>query len=379
MKIVYIADSLIPSRTANSIHVMKMCHAYVSLGHQVTLVIPNRQHNLETGIEDIFTFYGLPSRFEIAKIPFCKRCFDLLYFGIILPFFAFRKNPTVVHTRSLGVAWGLTKLFKIPTIYELHNIPSKNKRQQALFKEVTSSKHLKALVVITTALAKRVEPLLDSNIQSVIAPDGVDETWLHSTISRTEARLELNLAHEHRSIAIYTGHLYKGRGIELIIELARHTKEYLFLVIGGRDSDIATYTKQCENLPNLRFLGFKPPAQMFLYLRSADVLLMPYANHVETVAGIDTSAIASPMKMFEYMSAERPILASTLPVLQEILKDKVNALLLPYEQPELWLAALNELKQNPGFASSIAQQARIDAKKYSWKNRAARLLENVQL
>ena len=41
MKIAYISKSFIPSRTANSIHVMKMCSALAENGHEVTLLAPN--------------------------------------------------------------------------------------------------------------------------------------------------------------------------------------------------------------------------------------------------------------------------------------------------------------------------------------------------
>ena len=38
MNILYISNSIIPSRTANSIHVMKMCQAFADNGHEVTLL-----------------------------------------------------------------------------------------------------------------------------------------------------------------------------------------------------------------------------------------------------------------------------------------------------------------------------------------------------
>ena len=41
MKIAYISKSVIPSRAANSIHVVKMCHALADNGHEVTLLAPN--------------------------------------------------------------------------------------------------------------------------------------------------------------------------------------------------------------------------------------------------------------------------------------------------------------------------------------------------
>jgi hypothetical protein len=51
MKIIYISKSIIPSRTANSINVMKMCQAFADNGHEVVLLAPNLKTKYEKGIE----------------------------------------------------------------------------------------------------------------------------------------------------------------------------------------------------------------------------------------------------------------------------------------------------------------------------------------
>ena len=55
MKILYISKSIIPSRTANSIHVMKMCQAFADNGHEVVLLAPNTKNRYEKGVEDVRT------------------------------------------------------------------------------------------------------------------------------------------------------------------------------------------------------------------------------------------------------------------------------------------------------------------------------------
>ena len=46
MKILYISNSIIPSRTANSIHVMKMCQAFADNGHEVILLAPDKKKKI---------------------------------------------------------------------------------------------------------------------------------------------------------------------------------------------------------------------------------------------------------------------------------------------------------------------------------------------
>ena len=70
MKIVYISRSIIPSRTANSINVMKMCNTFASLGHEVTLLAPWTKKLEEKGIDDIFEYYGVEKNFTLKTILF---------------------------------------------------------------------------------------------------------------------------------------------------------------------------------------------------------------------------------------------------------------------------------------------------------------------
>ncbi|HEC35059.1 MAG TPA: glycosyltransferase [Anaerolineae bacterium] len=377
MNICYIADSFVPSRTANSIHVMKMCQAYASLGHRVTLVLPNWYDGIEPGVEDVYAFYGVRPEFTIRKIPIPRWRSSTLYFGVFLPLVALLSRPTLVHTRSLSVAWGMTNLFRISTMFEIHHIPYQNQRQQAFFERVIDSRYLRALITITHALADHVRPLLRKEVRLIVAPDGVDAMWLQQPLSPADARAKLGLSNETRRIAVYTGNLYRGRGVELIIELARHLEDHLFLVVGGQEADVARYREQASELPNLRFVGFVPPAWVPSYLYAADVLLMPHGHTVEAVGGSDISTFTSPIKMFEYMAVGRPIVASTLPVLQEVLQDGINALLIPYDQPLRWVEALKRLQKDVQFASGLGRQVLLDVKQYTWENRAQRLLKQI--
>ena len=70
MKILYISKSSIPSRTANSIHVMKMCQAFADNGHEVVLLAPDIKNKVETGVNsnDPYNYYGVKKNFKIIKL-----------------------------------------------------------------------------------------------------------------------------------------------------------------------------------------------------------------------------------------------------------------------------------------------------------------------
>jgi glycosyltransferase involved in cell wall biosynthesis len=377
MRISYLADAIVPSRKANSIHVMKMCQAYSRLGHDVTLVLPDWRHNIEPGVTDIYKYYGLDQKFQIRKVPFHRFSpLKSVHRSLLMPMVAALGSSDLCHTRSISAAWGLTRLFAKRSILEIHAVPEEQSRLRNMFIDVVRNKNLALLVVLTHALEDHISPLLTDSTPITVAPDGVDSQWLESTVTRQEARRQLGLEKDVR-IATYTGHLYPGRGIELILELARLLPDHSFLIVGGRDQDRTAYQRKASSLSNVHFVGFKPPEEVLTYLQAADVLLMPYAPQVGVVRGGkggDTSSFMSPMKMFEYMAAGRPILASTSQVLQEVLKHEVNSLLLPFDEPLAWRDALKRLAYQPEFANMLAECARTEASQYTWEARARHVL-----
>ena len=64
--------------------------------------------------------------------------------------------------------------------------------------------------------------------------------------------------------------------------------------------------------------------------------------------------ITSPLKLFEYMAAGRPIVASDLPSIREVLRDGVNALLVPPGDPVAMAAAIARLLGDRALAARLA-------------------------
>jgi glycosyltransferase involved in cell wall biosynthesis len=233
------------------------------------------------------------------------------------------------------------------------------------------------VVVITEALARLMREHVPASVPLIVEPDAVEAAWVESELSQEDARRGLGLSEEHRSIVVYTGHLYAGRGIELVLEAARSLPRHLFMLAGGGDAYVESTRRLAADLDNVEVVGFVPPATVFAYLRAADVLIMPYGRSIAVSGGGDTAAFASPLKMFEYMAAGRPLLSSDLPVLREVLADGVNCRLLPPDEPTAWVAALTELTEKPETGMAWGERARSDAARYTWRARASRLVDRV--
>lgn len=373
MKICYIAAAVIPSRTANSVHVMKMCQAYARLGHEVSLMVPDETGDCEPGVDDVFGFYGVERNFTILRYR-PRRPFKA-WLSVILPFRAIRATRADwYHTRLKWTAWGLAVLGRKPTLLEVHEVPPPRSWRERFLRAASRSRRLKSVIAITAALKARLQPLVRPGTRIEVEPDGVDSACIERAPGRDEARARLGLEPMAGPLVVYTGHLYPGRGIEIVVELARRLPGHRFLVVGGRDKEVRTWRHATADIANLQFVGFVPPAEVFTWLRAADVLLMPYAHHVAHAGTGDTAAVCSPMKMFEYLASGRPVIASDLPVLQEILRPGENCLIAPYDDVGAWARALVRLAADPELAAKLSDSAHADAASYTWEARAARLV-----
>ena len=73
MRIAYLSSAWIPSRTANSIHVMKMCQALARAGHEVVLFAPDNAKTGAPNEPDPFDYYGIERIFHIEYLPWRGR------------------------------------------------------------------------------------------------------------------------------------------------------------------------------------------------------------------------------------------------------------------------------------------------------------------
>ncbi|MDT8441702.1 MAG: glycosyltransferase family 4 protein [Desulfuromonadales bacterium] len=357
---------------------MKMCSAYTCDGHDVSAFVSSGDVE-NPSRDEICSYYSISSD---VKIKIFKKSsshyFNKVVHRFIMPMNAGARRPDFVHTRNLTTAWGCARYFRLPVIYEAHDAPDRDPKILRLFSKVIASKALLGLVTITEALADHLQQFVPGNLPVLIAPDGVDQCALASSQDKEISRRHLDLGLETRRIAVYTGHLYPGRGIELIMEIAPRLHDYLFLLVGGTEQDLARWRSQTSALDNVRFPGFCAPSEVCHYQRAADVLLMPYADRVAVAGGGgNTAPFASPLKMFEYMAAGQPILSSQLPVLREIIEHDRNALMLPYDDAEAWVGALRQLSSDPVLGNRLGSQARLDVERYTWESRARNLIDFV--
>ena len=374
MKIAYCASSTLPSRSANSIHVMKMSQAFSLNGCEVHLVVPNKVSQIEREKEQLYAYYGVKQCFFIKYLPWLPLKGKTLIFGLLAGRYAKKLNCNLFYSRDIIATYFATEQ-GLPVVFESH-FPITNSGHKIIFfwllSNILNKKNFQYLVVITHSLKSWY--LNNYNISPeriVVAPDGADlpqNMEIESSELFPKQRLE-------RFRVGYCGHLYPGKGMEIISKLIEMCPDIEFHIVGGLENDIRYWQEQLKGYENVNFHGYKPHSEMFQIMQQMDVLIAPNLRSVILSDQNDIGEWTSPLKIFEYMSAYKPIIASDIPVLKEVLDHERNALLCDPDNLSSWKLALYHLRDNPILSQKLAQNAYQDLKdQYNWKARAEKIL-----
>ena len=373
MHIAYLSHALIPSRSANSVNIMKMCAAFRRNGHDVTLLIPDRPGR-DTSVVDNFSYYGVENSFAIQRLPWGAYVGRSYVYAVRSALSLKERKIDLVYTRFLSGAVAAVHLTDKKVVFEAH-APADDQGllgRRLLSASATRSSFTRT-IVISDALRDRYAsdvPRLKSRV--VVAHDAADR------VGHDVAPIAIDRK-PGEIIVGYAGQLYRGKGMELIARIAPMCPWAQFHVVGGSSADVEQWRQQVAHVHNLHLHGFVPPAQVPRYLSGFDILLAPYQRTVSVYgAAGDVAKWMSPLKLFEYMAAGKPIVCSDLSVLKEIMRHEYNSLLCHPDDPQAWTRALTRLRDEPALCSALAGNAACDFEaNYTWTARAERVLAGL--
>jgi glycosyltransferase involved in cell wall biosynthesis len=370
-RVFYVGSPELFSRGASAIHIMKMCQAMARLGVTTTLLIPTyRSHG------EIYQYYGVQSGFRIVSFPyFANSSLRNITHGVAAAVYAGGRKGEfdLAVTRNIVFASIAANFYGIPTVYDAHHPLVTGAR--VLFNSFKRSRNLVRFTVNSRGLG---DIYLKAGLppeKLVVAHNGVDLEGYKSLPDKAKARADLGLPAD-RKIVCYSGNIYEGRGVEYLIEIAPSMNSVKFLVVGGLEEDV----KRCRSLANergaenIKFTSYVSHHMVPLYLAASDLLVMPYTSRMTIRGGTPAQDFTSPIKLFEYMASGRPIVATSIPSVSEILEDGVNAVLVPPDSADELERGINRALEDPALAERISRRAAEDVRRYTWEERAKKLL-----
>lgn len=149
----------------------------------------------------------------------------------------------------------------------------------------------------------------------------------------------------------------------LLDAVARERPDWTLVLVGPARDAAEHALRRLTQLPNVRWLGAKAYEELPRFVAAFDVALIPYVANAYTRS-------CFPLKVYEYLAAGKPVVASGLPELAGMEPDVVLA-----ARPAEFVAAV-EAALERGQQSDRARRMELAAAN-TWERRAGRLLELV--
>lgn len=353
MRILYISSATFPSEKSHSLSIMRVCQSFHDAGHDVTLVGLVNNRVLADG--DPVEYFGLRGGFSFIGLKINKffkiRIFRAVLFDGFLLAWKIRKiikevRPDIIYSRLTVGELALVPS-ETPLIYEMHSLGPLGKHfiQKWVFLLLASIKNMRRIIVTTDYLMNKLQERFPK-IQIVCArlsadlPAALDENDL------LRFRRQELMGSEFRYHVGYTGYLDTVglRGTDIIIKSAKKLPNVAFHIVGG-ESNVVEYWKsyaRAHNQNNNVFLyGHRNPSQMPFFLNCFDIVLAPLQYRINRRAPVGLNM--SPLKLPQYLSYGKAIVASDIPAHRECLTTNKTALLVPHDNVGEWVLAIKVL------------------------------------
>lgn len=344
MNILYIVNIRIPTEKAHGWQIAKTCEMLASRGFAVELVVPKRENHIT---DDIYTYYGIRNNFSVRVVRSFSCCIGLwggmLWYVLSRAFFFLKAcvlpvmKEAVIITRDPEISF-IMSLRGYNVVYHAHKVPKKRWRvlYALLLRKVS---HIMCNSHGTAEAHKEL-----GLKQTTVIPNAVDVENFICTHDTNSLRKNLGLD-DNAVLAMYAGHLYEWKGVDTVVGaasfLTAQNPHVRIVCVGGTSQDVAKYQKivQEKKLTNITFIPHVPHEKISDYMCAADVLLLP-----NTTISEESIRFTSPIKLFEYLATGKPIVASDLPSIREILPEDVG-MYIPADDARALAGAIATLSQ----------------------------------
>lgn len=385
-RLTIVANARIPGEKAHAIQIVQMAAAFGEVFTDVRVVFPRRANTAAMqSVTDPFDYYDVPRAFGLVGLPcidavkrvtidwpFLNRFpFPLLAHLLQLWSFAFsaflfvaRLPGGVVYSRDLFVLTVLALASRRRDrrfIFEVHTLPRSGPARRL---HLWSARRADAIVAISDHLHDWYRDRGFDPARLLVARDGVNLKTFLDLPDRAQARARLGISPQAR-VAAYTGHFYRWKGADTLAAAAGLLPApWQVHLVGGIGGDFERLAGLADG-ERLHVHPHRPQREAIQYAAAADVVVLPNSGESEISADY-----TSPLKLFEYMASGRPLVASDLPSIREVVRPDEHALLAPPDDPEALATAIQRLAADPELAERLAANAREYVEDFTWPVRA---------
>jgi glycosyltransferase involved in cell wall biosynthesis len=362
-----------PSEKAASLFVAKNAEAFSSHGINIELVIPKRLSTTDT---DPYLFYNLENKFtvkylpvvDLFMLPFVRKIasyiVNITFSAALLFYFTNTENNSIIYSNE-PLPLLAASLVKRNVFYEMHDFPEKNFWLYTLL-----FKRVKGVVIHNKWKRDQVIDRWPSCKDKILVEQNAVEVNDYAIpVTKLEARKKLSLP-EAAKIIIYTGHLYGWKGVDTLAEAVKSLPSFRVYFVGGTEKDTEFFKAKYAKYENVKVMGYRRHSEIPTWQKAADILVLPNSSK-ENISKYYTS----PMKLYEYLASGRPIIASRLPSIEEIVSEETVAFFKADDSKDL-SDKIEEVYSQVSFHDP-EQQLRL-ARQHSWLSRSKRILSFME-
>jgi len=371
VKIYYVVNARLPTEKAHGIQIAKMCEALMRHGAALELVVPRRR----TAPGDIREFYDLDVVIPLRRLPVID-CYEWGAIGFWIGSLSFMcaysvffflgrlcgRGGAAVYTTDIDQFSFLPISFLgLPYVVELHDAKPWSLRFRLLLRRAAG------IVVINEIIRREIAATFGMDASAIaVHPNGIDVTHFRAR-DRVGARAALGMPRDG-AIALYAGKCYPWKGLDALAQAAASSPAVYFYLVGGTRDEFAAAAGVGEIPANFVAVGHQSYRDMPEWLAAADVLI------VTGTRGNDYSyRHTSPMKLFEYMAAGRPIVAPDTPAIRQIVSAE-EAFFYRADDGRDLAEKIAHVLAHPDEAAAKAAAAAAAVRRFSWSRRADEIL-----
>ncbi|MEM9773152.1 MAG: glycosyltransferase [Chloroflexota bacterium] len=386
MKILMIAPQPFFEPRGTPISVYQRVNALSKLGHEVDLVTYHIGESPSIKNVNIHRTVRVPFINQIKIGPsWIKPILDILVFFKAF-FMLIGRRYDVIHTHEEAAFFGyfLSPLFQVPHLYDMH---SSLPRQLETFgvgnfwplKQIFSwledavIKSCEAVITIDSELASRVKAINPNanhmNIENTAVGFNASGAKEKRLITADEIKDKYDL--HNRMSVIYTGTFENYQGLDLVVRSVANVKDkhphVKYVMVGGKPHQVQVLQDLATDLGLnewILFTGLVSPQESLIFLEAADILL---SSRVE--------GTSVPLKVYSYLHAAKPIVATNLEAHTQVFNDRVSVLVEP--TVEDLAKGVNYLIENPKKMAAIAEAAGQYAEDHYSVNSYIRKVEKI--
>ena len=377
MKVLLVAEWIkIPGFEGGAVHHTGFVKALSSLGHEVHILCNCEEGFLE-GDKNIF----LHSAPKIAFRPKLSKASASIVEKLIKKY-----SIDVVHKRldpgsgysirvahDLGVpvvaeinynpfAFEKTGSFSNDFLKPLIQLPFRKKWAKKFYEEADAVECVSHSIQ-ERIIANKIHPKLLGTI-----PNGVDVEEFNPENKVSSSFFNFDLS---KPVVSLIGSLGPRHGLREVIEVAKHLPEVNFLVVGGAKRNQFFVSEMKKIAPkNVIFLGKVPHDKIKDIISLSTICLAPYRESINPNEPFGFS----PIKILEYLASGKPVIASNLNWIRELIENKKEGVLVNSRDVNELKEAIELVLKNNKLRKLISNRGRAKAKSLSWENVAKKYI-----